>query len=199
MKALVGTKLGMTTVIQENGSSQAVTVIHAGPMTATQVKTVDSDGYNAVQLGYSLAKNPAKPQVGHTKTLNMTPKVLKEFKTSEEIAVGDSFSVSVFEVGDAVKVSGLTKGKGFAGTIKRHNFSRGPKTHGSRNYRKPGSIGSMYPQKIFKGKRMAGRMGYENASVLNVKVAFVDAEQNLIGLIGAVPGPKKGIVTVEGL
>lgn len=197
MKALIGTKLGMTSVIAEDGKVTAVTLIQAGPMSVVRTKTVETDGYDAVILGYSQAKKPAKAQLAKAKS---APKVIKEFRGHEDApAVGESFDVSTFAVGDAVKVTAKTKGKGFAGTIKRHNFNTGPKTHGSDNYRKPGSIGSMYPQKVFKGKKMAGQMGATQASVRNLKVAFVDPEKHLIALSGAVPGPRRGVVSVEGI
>lgn len=196
MKALIGTKLGMISVIDEQGTLNAVTVIQAGPMRVTQVKTPEKDGYSSVQLGYGQAKL-SKSQAGHQKAANSQAKHLKEFRTETETSVGDQFDVSVFTEGDKVKVSGVSKGKGFAGTVKRHHFQRGPKTHGSSNYRKPGSIGSMYPQKVFKGKRMSGRMGGDNSSVRNLRVAFVDQDQHLIGIVGSVPGPKKGILTIE--
>lgn len=199
MKALVGTKLGMTSVIGEDGSVNAVTVVQAGPMSVTQIRTEEKDGYSAVQLGY-LPTKLGKAQAGHQKAAKVELKHLKEFQADgAEINVGQQFDVGVFSEGELVKVTGTAKGKGFAGTIKRHNFHRGPKTHGSSNYRKPGSIGSMYPQKIFKGKRMAGRMGGHKVSVRNLKVAFVDPQQHLIGLVGAVPGPRKSVLSIEGL
>ena len=197
MKALVGTKLGMSSLIAQDGKVTAVTLIQAGPMTVTRVKTADSDGYEAVQLGYGQAKHPAKAQLAKAKT---APKVLREFRLDGDApAAGEQFDVSTFSVGDAVKVTATSKGKGFAGTVKRHNFNTGPKTHGSSNYRQPGSIGSMYPQKVFKGKKMAGQMGGAQSAVRNLKVLYVDPAQHLIGLSGAVPGPKKGLVKVEGI
>jgi large subunit ribosomal protein L3 len=138
---------------------------------------------------------------GHVKAAKVTPKVIREVRVGElgEHKVGDSFDVTVFAVGETVDVTGTSKGKGFAGTVKRHNFNTSKKTHGGNgNVRKPGSIGSMYPQKVFKGKRMAGRMGHDRVTVKNLVVAYVDAELGLIGLKGAVPGPRKGIVTIGG-
>lgn len=198
VKALIGTKLGMISMIDKDGAASAVTLIQAGPMTVTQVRTLDKDGYQALQLGYGQAK-AGKSRSGHLKASGSEAKHLKEFRTDEESSVGEKYDVSAFSEGDSVKVSGTTKGKGFAGTVKRHNFHRGPKTHGSNNYRRPGSIGSMYPQKVFKGKRMAGHMGGDRASVRNLRVAFVDPEQNLIGIFGPVPGPSKAIVTIRGI
>ena len=202
MKALLGTKIGMTQIISEDGRAVPVTLIQAGPVTVTQVKTVDTDGYNAVQVGFDEGKNLSKAVAGHLKAANVTPKFIREFRvedTTEELTVGSTIDVTAFELGDVVDATGVSKGKGFAGTIKRHNFERHKKTHGGKgNTRKPGSIGSMYPQKVFKGKRMAGRMGHEQVTVKNLTVAYVDAEDNVIGLKGAVPGPRKGIVRIAG-
>ena len=201
MKALITRKVGMTSIIADNGDLQAITLLAASPCTVTQIKTTEKDGHNAVQLGFETAKKLAKPQVGHFKLSKATPKVAKEFKVDElsaDIKVGDLVSADVFTVGDNVSATGISKGKGFAGTIKRHNFKRGRKTHGGRSYRRPGSIGSMYPQKVFKGKRMAGQMGHEQVTVRNLKIAIVDTENQVIGVAGAVPGPRKGIVILKG-
>ena len=204
MKALLGTKIGMTQIISEDGRAVPVTLIQAGPVTVTQVKTVETDGYNAVQVGFDEGKNLSKAVAGHLKAANVTPKHIREFRISaedesEELTVGSTIDVTTFELGDVVDATGISKGKGFAGTIKRHNFERHRKTHGGKgNTRKPGSIGSMYPQKVFKGKRMAGRMGHEQVTVKNLVVSYIDAENNLIGLKGAVPGPKKGLIVIGG-
>ncbi len=202
MKALLGTKIGMTQIISEDGRSVPVTLIQAGPVTVTQVKTVETDGYNAVQVGFDEGKNLSKAVAGHLKAAEITPKYIREFRvkdTSEELTVGSTIDVTAFELGDVVDATGISKGKGFAGTIKRHNFERHKKTHGGKgNTRKPGSIGSMYPQKVFKGKRMAGRMGHEQVTVKNLVVSYIDADNNLIGLKGAVPGPKKGLIVIGG-
>jgi large subunit ribosomal protein L3 len=200
MKALITRKVGMTSTISEDGVVQAVTLLSASPCVITQVKTDDTDGYTAVQIGAEEAKKPGKSAIGHMKASGVNSKVLREFRIpeiSEELKVGEKLSADVFNVGDMVQVTGTSKGKGWAGTIKRHNFHRGRKTHGGRSYRRPGSIGSMYPQKIFKGKKMAGHMGDERVSVNNLKVAYVDAEQNIIAVTGAVPGPRKGIVLIK--
>jgi len=205
MKALITRKVGMTSTISEDGVVQAVTLLSASPCVITQVKTDEKDGYNAVQVGFEEAKKPGKAMAGHIKGIdaykeNVAPKVVREFRIdeiSEDIKVGETISADVFEVGDTVQVTGTSKGKGWAGTIKRHNFHRGRKTHGGRSYRRPGSIGSMYPQHIFKGKKMAGQMGHEQVSVSNLKVAFVDTANNLIAVTGAVPGPRKGIIIVK--
>lgn len=201
MQVIIGTKIGMTQIIGSDGIVTPVTILHADPSTVTQIKTVASDGYNAVQLGYGQGKNLSKSVSGHVKATGVTPKVLREFRTKEtpELKIGDKVSVENFKLGDKVTVTGISKGKGFAGTVKRWNFNESRNTHGFKgNIRRVGSIGSMYPQKVFKGKRMPGRMGHDQVTVKNLVVAYIDADRNLIGLKGAVPGPKKGIVTVEG-
>lgn len=202
MKALLGTKIGMTQIISEDGKAIPVTLIQAGPVTVTQVKTVDTDGYNAVQVGFDEGKNLSKAVAGHLKAADVTPKYIREFRVenpTEELTVGSTIDVTAFELGDVVDATGISKGKGFAGNIKRHNFERHRKTHGGKgNTRKPGSIGSMYPQKVFKGKRMAGRMGHDQVTVKNLVVSYIDTENNLIGLKGAVPGPKKGLIVIGG-
>ena len=200
MKTIIGTKLGMTQILGEDGVMLPITVIQAGPYTVTQVKSQETDGYNAVQIGYGQGKNLSNAVAGHVKAANVTPKIIREVRveTLPEIKVGDEITAEVFAVGDSVDVSGTSKGKGWAGTIKRHNFKRHRATHGGKgNTRKVGSIGSMYPQKIFKGKRMAGQMGGEKTTVKNLTVAYVDVAKNLIGVKGAVPGPKKGEIVIS--
>jgi large subunit ribosomal protein L3 len=191
MKALLGTKIGMTQIISESGVTIPVTLIQAGPITVTQVKTIETDGYNAVQVAYGEGKNLSKAVAGHVKTAGSTPKYIREFRVSElpeGLLVGSTIDVTTFALGDVVDATGTSKGKGFAGTVKRHNFNTSKATHGGNgNVRKPGSIGSMYPQKVFKGKKMAGRMGHDQVTV-----------NNLIGLRGAVPGPKKGLIVIGG-
>lgn len=201
MKTLLGTKIGMTQILGDDGTMTPVTLIQAGPCTVTQVKTVETDGYTAVQIGYGSGKNLSNAVAGHVKSAKITPKVIREVRVDElgEAKIGDEVKADIFVVGDVVDVTGTSKGKGFAGTVKRHNFNTSKKTHGGNgNVRKPGSIGSMYPQKIFKGKKMAGQMGAERVTVKNLVVAFVDVESNLVGVKGAVPGPKKGIVIIGG-
>lgn len=201
MKALITRKVGMTSTIAEDGAVQAVTLLSASPCVITQVKTVDTDGYTAVQVGTNETKALGKAQAGHFKAAGVLPKVVREFRVeeiTEELKVGEKLLADVFSVGDEIDVTGTSKGKGWAGTIKRHNFHRQRKTHGGKgNTRKVGSIGSMYPQHILKGKKMAGRMGHEQVTVKNLKVTFVDAEQGIIGVAGAVPGPRKGIVLIK--
>ena len=202
MKALITRKVGMTSTISPDGTVAAVTLLSASPNVVTQVKTPETDGYTAVQVGFEEAKkqNVAKAQTGHFKGAGIMPKIIREFRTDEipeDLKVGEKINLEVFSVGDLVDATGISKGKGWAGTIKRHNFHRGRKTHGGRSYRRVGSIGSMYPQKIFKGKKMAGQMGNEQVTVKNLKVVLVDTEHNIIGVTGAVPGPRKGIVTIR--
>jgi len=202
MKALIGTKIGMTQIISESGVAVPVTLIQAGPNTVTQVKTIDNDGYTAVQMGYGEGKNLSKAVAGHVKTADIKPKHIREVRVEElpeGLSVGSTLDVTSFTLGEMVNVTGTSKGKGFAGTVKRHNFNTSKNTHGGNgNVRKPGSIGSMYPQKVFKGKRMAGRMGHDQVTVKNLVVAYIDVESNLIGLRGAVPGPKKGLIVIGG-
>jgi large subunit ribosomal protein L3 len=202
MKALITRKVGMTSTIAPDGTVAAVTLLSASPNVVTQVKTPETDGYMAVQVGFEQTKkqNVAKPQLGHLKNLDIMPKIMREFRVSEapeDLKVGTEINLEVFSVGDKVDATGTSKGKGWAGTIRRHNFHRGRKTHGGRSYRRVGSIGSMYPQKIFKGKRMAGHLGDEQVTVKNLTVALVDTEHNVIGVVGAVPGPRKGVVILK--
>lgn len=201
MKALITRKVGMTSTITEDGSVAAVTLLSASDNVVTQLRNTEVDGYQAVQIGTQEVKNLPKPQAGHLKNAKKNLKQLREIRVAElpeEMKVGDVLSADLFSVGDVVDVTGTSKGKGWAGTIKRHNFHRQRKTHGGKgNTRKVGSIGSMYPQRIFKGKKMAGQMGYEQVTVKNLKVALVDPELKVIGVYGAVPGPKKSIVIIK--
>ena len=204
MQVILGTKIGMTQIIGDDGVVTPVTILQAGPCTVTQIKTIETDGYNAVQVGYGQGKNLSKSVSGHVKKAgeNISPKVLHEFRVEEipeGMKLGDNLTVESFKLGDKVAVTGTSKGKGYAGTVKRHNFNESRNTHGFKgDIRKVGSIGSMYPQKVWKGKKMPGRMGHEQVTVKNLVVAYLDVENNLIGLKGAVPGPRKGIVSVEG-
>ena len=201
MKALITRKVGMTSTIAEDGVVQAVTILSVGDHTVLHHKTEETDGYSAVQIGAENAKKLSKSVAGHVKKSKVMPKLIREFRMDEipeELNVGEKVTADIFSVGDTVHVTGLSKGKGWAGTIRRHNFHRGRKTHGGQSYRRPGSIGSMYPQRIFKGTRMAGQLGNEQVTVRNLKVALVDPENNLIGVVGAVPGPRKSIIVVKG-
>lgn len=201
MKAFITRKVGMTSTIDSDGSVAAVTLLSASPNIVTQLKNVETDGYAAVQIGFEVAKKPAKPQAGHLKPAKIDCKVMREIRVDElpeELKVGDQISADLFSAGDIVSVTGTSKGKGWAGTIKRHNFHRQRKTHGGKgNTRQPGSIGSMYPQRIFRGKKMAGQMGHEQVTVQNLKIALVDMELGIIGVFGAVPGPRKSLVIIR--
>ncbi|HSX45399.1 MAG TPA: 50S ribosomal protein L3 [Candidatus Saccharimonadia bacterium] len=200
MKALITRKVGMTSTIGEDGVVQAVTLLSVAEHTVLAHKTDEKDGYTAVQVGAETAKKLSKSVAGHVKAAKVTPKIIREFRTPEipeELNVGSKISADVFSVGDSVSVTGTTKGKGWGGTIRRHNFHRGRKTHGGGSYRRPGSIGSMYPQHIFKGTKMAGQLGHDQVTVKNLKVALVDTELGVIGVTGAVPGPRKSIVLVK--
>ncbi|MDB5169269.1 MAG: ribosomal protein [Candidatus Saccharibacteria bacterium] len=201
MKALITRKIGMTSTIAEDGATQAVTILSVADQTVLQHKTVEKDGYVAVQVGTETGKNLSKSVIGHVKNAKVMPKIIREFRITEipeELTVGSSYKADVFSVGDEVHVTGTSKGKGWAGTIRRHNFHRGRKTHGGQSYRRPGSIGSMYPQRIFKGTRMAGQLGHDTVTTQGLKVAIVDADKGIIGVTGAVPGPNKGIVIIKG-
>lgn len=202
MKALITRKVGMTSVISDDGAAIAITLLSASPNVITQIKSDETDGYKALQVGFEQKndKKVGKTARGHFKLAGVMPKIIREFRINEldeQTKVGDKISADVFNVGDKVDVTGISKGKGFAGTIKRHNFHRGRKTHGGRSYRRPGSIGSMYPQHILKGKKMAGHMGVDQVTTKRLQVALVDTELNVIGVKGAVPGPRKGIVIIK--
>jgi large subunit ribosomal protein L3 len=201
-KGIIGTKLGMTQIFdQESGKVTAVTVVEAGPCPVVQVKTPETDGYTAVQLAFGTVKEKriSRPEAGHLKKAGAGPhRHLVEIRDAEGLAVGDSVTVEAFEPGERIKVSGRSKGKGFAGTIKRHNFGRGPTSHGSHNVRAPGSIGaSATPSRVFKGMRMSGHMGDERVTQRGLKVAEVDAERNLLLIAGAVPGSVGGVVEIR--
>jgi large subunit ribosomal protein L3 len=200
VKGIVGKKLGMTQVFDpETGQVTPVTVIEAGPCPIVRVKTVDSDGYEAVQLAFDpvAERKVTKARLGQLGQAGPHRRLV-EFRGTTELTVGEPVTVETFEPGDRVKVSGIGMGKGFAGTIKRHNFSSGPKSHGSHNVRKPGSIGaSATPSRVFKGMRMAGRMGGKRVTQVGLTVHEVDSERNLLLIKGAVPGHKNGYVEVR--
>jgi len=202
VKGLIGRKLGMTQLFdEESGEVTAVTVIEAGPCPVVQLKTEETDGYEAVQLAFDEVseRKATKARIGHLKKTDTKPhRHLVEFRGTSEAVVGEAVTVEVFEPGDAVKVTGISIGKGFAGTIKRHNFSRGPESHGSHNVRKRGSIGSSAtPSRVRKGMKMAGQMGAKRATQLGLMVHSIDAEHNLLLVKGAVPGPKNGVVEIR--
>jgi large subunit ribosomal protein L3 len=202
VKGLIGRKLGMTQVFDaETGGVTPVTVIEAGPCPVVQVKTVDHDGYDAVQLAFDEVgeRKLSGGERGHLAKAGVAPhRHLVEFRGPSESVVGETVTVETFEPGDQVKVSGISIGKGFQGTIKRHRFHRGPKSHGSHNVRARGSVGaSATPSRVFKGTKMAGRMGAARVTQLGLSIHSVDPEQNLLLVKGAIPGPKNGIVEVR--
>ncbi len=202
-KGLIGKKIGMTQIFDESGNVIPVTVVEAGPCTVTQIKTVENDGYQAIQVGFGDVKvsRVNKPMKGHFDKADVAPKkTLKEFRLEniDGIEVGNILKADTFEVGEIVDVKGTSKGHGTAGAIKRWNFSRLRMTHGTGpNHRHAGSLGACSsPSRVFKGKKMAGHYGHETVTVQNLKVAKVDAENNLIAIKGAIPGPKGGIVVI---
>jgi large subunit ribosomal protein L3 len=204
VKTILGKKLGMSQMFDpESGVMTAVTVIEAGPCPVVQVKSADTDGYDAVQLAFGAVvdRKLSKAEVGHLKKAGADPhRHLVEFRGESSLAVGDTVTVEAFEPGDELKVSGISIGKGYQGTIKRHGFTRGPVTHGSHNIRKPGSIGaSAYPSRVFKGMRMSGRMGGTRVTQPGLVVHEVDAERNLLIVRGSVPGPKSGLLEIRGV
>lgn len=200
---LIGRKLGMTRVFGDDGRVVPVTVIGATPNSVTRLRSVEQDGYAAVQLGAGTARRVTKPVAGQFKELakdQQRPAAVREFRVDaiDEFEVGQRLDVSLFEVGDLVDVVGVSKGHGFTGTIARHNFKRGPKTHGSDNYRKPGSVGAgTTPGRVFKGTKMSGHMGDARVTVKKLKVVRVDPERNLILVKGAVPGARNGLLLVQ--
>ena len=203
-KGIIGKKLGMTQLFDEKGNVVPVTVIEAGPCVVSQKKTAENDGYEAVQIGFGdmKASKVKKPAKGHFAKGDVAPKkVLREFRLEDTSAlnVGDIIKADVFAEGDSVDVRGTSKGKGYAGTIKRWNFSRLKETHGTGPvHRHGGSLGACStPSRVFKGKKMAGHLGHEGVTVQNLSVVKVDAEKNIIAVKGAVPGPKKGLVTIK--
>lgn len=201
-KGLIGKKIGMTQLFDENGKVIPVTVVEAGPCTVVQKKTIENDGYEAIQVGFGDVKvqRVNKPMAGHFKKADVAPKkVLKEFRLENmaDVNVGDILKADTFAVGDRVDVVGTSKGKGTAGVIKRWNFSRLKETHGTGPvHRHGGSLGVIDPARIFKGKKMAGHLGTEKVTVQNLDIVKVDVENNLIAIKGAIPGPKNGIVVI---
>ena len=204
MRAIIGRKLGVTRHFDENGNSVSATVVEAGPCYVTQVKKKETDGYDAVQFGFGdrKEKSVSKPELGHVAKAGLKPfqilKEIRDFESEEPLKPGDLIKADIFDVGDKVKVTGVSKGKGFAGVIKRHNFSGGPQSHGqSDRLRAPGSLGqSSYPSRVYKGTRMAGRMGGKKVTISGLKVLKVDAENNLMIIRGAIPGANKGFVVI---
>jgi large subunit ribosomal protein L3 len=203
MKSILGKKVGMTQVFTEQGDVVPVTVVESGEMFVVQKKTVEKDGYNAIQVGFGKVKpkNVTKPIKGHFEKAKLEPKkFLREFKVDniDDYEMGQKIGVEVFQAGDKVDVIGTSKGKGFAGSIKRHGHHRGPMSHGSKFHRLRGSLGaSSYPAKVVKGTKAHGHMGHERVTVLNLEVIKVDVDKNAILLKGAIPGPKKGLVKIR--
>jgi large subunit ribosomal protein L3 len=202
MKGILGRKIGMSQVFDpESGVMTAVTVIEAGPCPVVQVKTADADGYDAIQLAFEAVaeRKLSKAEVGHLKKAGFGPhRHIVELRGQSDLVAGETVTVDAFEPGDRIKVSGLTIGKGFQGTIKRHGFTRGPASHGSHNVRKPGSIGaSAYPSRVFKGMRMSGRMGGNRVTQPGLVVHEVDPERNLLLVRGSIPGPASRIVEIR--
>lgn len=202
MKGILGKKIGMTQIFTEEGIVVPVTVVEAGPNVVTQIKTVEKDGYSALQVGFGDAKEKSlnKPQKGHLAAAKVLKKHLKEFRMDsvEGFEVGQEIKADLFATGDKIDVSGISKGKGFQGPIKRHGQSRGPESHGSRYHRRPGSMGACsFPGRVFKNKKLAGHMGSVKVTVQNLEVVKVDAEKNLILVKGAIPGAKGAIVTIK--
>jgi len=202
-KAIIGKKVGMTQIFDENGRVIPVTVVEAGPCVVVQKKTVETDGYDAIQVGFGELREKLvnKPRKGHFAKAGVSlRRTLKEFRM-EDVAnynVGDEIKVDTFEIGDKVDVSGVSKGKGFQGTIKRWNASRGPMSHGSKFHRAPGSMGAASdPSRTFKNKRMPGHMGAKNTTVLNLEVVKIMPEKNIILIKGGIPGPNKGTIVIR--
>jgi len=201
-KGILGKKVGMTQIFTESGELIPVTVVEATPNVVLQVKTIENDGYEAIQVGYQdkrevLSNKPAK---GHVAKANTAPKrFIREFKNVEleGLEVGSEIKVDIFEAGDIIDVTGTSKGKGFQGVIKRHGQSRGPMSHGSRYHRRPGSMGPVAPNRVFKNKRLAGRMGGDRITIQNLEIVRVDAERNVILIKGNVPGAKKSLITIK--
>ena len=202
MKGILGRKVGMTQIFTEAGEVVPVTVVEAGPVVVTQVKTIENDGYNAVQVGFVDAKEKSlnKPQKGHLAAANVLKKHLKEFRVEsvDAYTVGQEIKADLFAAGEKIDVTGISKGKGFQGPIKRHGQSRGPESHGSRYHRRPGSMGACsYPGRVFKNKKLAGHMGSVKVTVQNLEVVRVDADKNFILVKGAIPGAKGSVVTIK--
>ena len=202
MKGILGKKIGMTQIFTEVGEVVPVTVVEAGPVVITQIKTVEKDGYNAVQVGFGDVKEKSlnKPQKGHLAAANTLKKHLKEFRVDsvEGYTVGQEIKADLFAAGEMIDVTGISKGKGFQGPIKRHGQPRGPESHGSRYHRRPGSMGACsFPGRVFKNKKLAGHMGSVKVTVQNLEVVRIDAEKNLILVKGAIPGAKGSVVTIK--
>jgi large subunit ribosomal protein L3 len=203
MTLILGRKKGMTQLFAEDGTATGCTVVEAGPCTVMQLRTQEKNGYSAVQLGFEDVRDKvaSKPRRGQAAQVGTAPKrFIREDRLAgdSDLEVGAAITVEAFDCGQLVDVIGTSRGRGFSGTIRRHGFSRGPKTHGSRNYRKPGSIGcSAYPSRVFKGKRSSGHFGAKRITTKNLEILRIDTERNLLFIKGAVPGPRNGFVQVQ--
>ena len=202
-KGILGRKIGMTQVFAENGNLIPVTVVEVAPNVILQKKSAETDGYEAIQVGFEdkREKLANKPEKGHVAKANTAPKrFVREFRGDDlaGLEVGQEVKVDIFAAGDVVDVTGISKGKGFQGSIKRHGQSRGPMAHGSRYHRRPGSMGPVAPNRVFKGKALPGRMGGEQVTVQNLEIVKVDTERNLLLIKGNVPGPKKALLKIKG-
>ncbi|HHU54423.1 MAG TPA: 50S ribosomal protein L3 [Mollicutes bacterium] len=202
MKGILGRKIGMTQVFTKSGKLIPVTVVEVEPNIVTQIKTIETDGYNAIQLGFSTKREKlaTKASIGHTNKANTTPKrFFREIRGVDvnNYTLGQEVKVDIFTEGEVVDVTGTSKGKGFQGVIKRHNQARGPMSHGSRFHRRPGSMGSMRPMRVFKGKKLPGHMGFETVTIQNLEIVMVDLENNVLLVKGNVPGPKKSLVIIK--
>lgn len=203
MAGIIGKKIGMTQLFDDDGNVVAVTVVQAGPCPVTQVKTVETDGYEAVQLSFEECKDKqlTKPELGHLRKAGLKHGMrhLVEFANAGGLKVGDVVTVESFADGQAVSVAGVSKGKGFQGTVRRHHFGRGPESHGSHNIRQPGSIGaSAYPSRVYKGMRMGGHMGSQRVTQRGLRIVRRDVENNLLLIKGSVPGARNSVVVIEG-
>lgn len=209
MKFILGTKIGMSQIFSKEGKAVPVTVVQAGPIVVTQVRTKDKDTYEAIQVGFGETKKVSRPKAGHLKAVGKNLRVLKEYRPKpgeaiggidmSAVKVGDAFDVSLFKEGDTVRVSALSKGKGFQGAMKLHGFHGAPRTHGTKHaHREVGSIGSTWPQRVLKGKKMAGRMGGDRITIQNLQVMKIDPEGHLLAIKGAIPGGKGAVVEIRG-
>ena len=210
MKFIIGKKIGMTKIFESSGKSRGISIVETLPCYVSEIKTVDKNGYDALQIACKEAKRLSKSEKGHLNKLykenssakDKNFKVLKEIKiTKDEVQkykIGDEIKLDIFKAGEKIAIHAVSKGKGFQGTVKRHHFHTGPKTHGSDNYRQPGSIGATYPQRTIKGRRMSGHMGHENVTVKNLVLCDILPDKNLLLIEGSVPGSRGNLVTIEG-
>jgi large subunit ribosomal protein L3 len=198
---ILGNKVGMTQIFDEHGNASAVTVIKAGPCAVTQIKTISTAGYNAIQIGYGQVNSLTQPELGHLRKSGVSPlKYLSEYKVDDtsEFELGQVVDTNIFSEGQILNVTGKSIGKGFSGTIKRHHFTRGPMSHGSKNHRAPGSIGAgTTPGRVYPGKKMPGRLGGKTVTVLNLKILKIDVEENLIIVKGSIPGKPGNLLSLQ--